>query len=608
MIKRPQNHRTDRKSIAAFISTVPESWVVREKEQDYGIDLEVEIFDQAGNATGLLFYVQMKGTRSAKLEKQVAIKIDRLRYLADFDSPSIICRYCVDTGRLYWMWIFDAFQQVSSPNSRTVTLTFTELNLWSEKTPNEIERTLPLLRKLRSGPRATIIGVSFDFTSLPSMDRFGARQAVAHIISSCSGFALYSDKMEMIPISITSKYGDLKISIGETVSITFKCDHLDYESVLASATYGMLYHLAYFEFSQQARELANFALQEKCKTNARHLAAAAVKQISDSPDAGVDLAILNDIHVQQDAAYAMVTSCLLSNEVGKISKNKAVVRFYKEAIRCQEEIDVESTATIHYSLANYFMNMKDFLSAVHHYNRARKMDVIYLQREYFTREFAAVCFWMGRFKAAARAYQCAVDAEPDAKTCYCLGDALFYSGRTHDALLQYEEVARGNDAGFLHEASLKVVLCHALLAWQNDPSRPTPLLRPDYQFWSQQIAQAQREERNEDVITASLMLAFFYESDEEVWFAALQSALIIGYPETLVAILSAAMFRCDYSVYRRLRKKLIDDGIDEHTIANLDEVAHQLRDIHRQDGSRSVTIRTTGLNHFDSLREREADN
>lgn len=80
--KRTRSHRLEDISINKFNSLLPDLWVCRRKGKDYGVDLEVEIFDDDGDTTGLMFYVQLKATDNPKLERSVSMKVDRLNYLS----------------------------------------------------------------------------------------------------------------------------------------------------------------------------------------------------------------------------------------------------------------------------------------------------------------------------------------------------------------------------------------------------------------------------------------------------------------------------------------------------------------------------------------------
>jgi len=59
MPERPSTHVVGSKAVRQFINALPDEWVAREPSEDYGIDVEVEVF-KGGKATGLTFKVQSK--------------------------------------------------------------------------------------------------------------------------------------------------------------------------------------------------------------------------------------------------------------------------------------------------------------------------------------------------------------------------------------------------------------------------------------------------------------------------------------------------------------------------------------------------------------------
>ena len=63
MKKRPTSHVTDSTGMQLFRSVLPQEWVVREYQPDYGIDYSVEVFDSQGDGfvtLGEHFFVQLK--------------------------------------------------------------------------------------------------------------------------------------------------------------------------------------------------------------------------------------------------------------------------------------------------------------------------------------------------------------------------------------------------------------------------------------------------------------------------------------------------------------------------------------------------------------------
>src|SRR3954447_17655666 len=98
--QRPREHELETESENHFRSLVPSKWVVRRPDSDYGIDLEVEIFDPTGVATGHTFRVQLKGTDAGFSSKPwVAVDVDSLEYWRRLDSPVLLVRYDAATHR-----------------------------------------------------------------------------------------------------------------------------------------------------------------------------------------------------------------------------------------------------------------------------------------------------------------------------------------------------------------------------------------------------------------------------------------------------------------------------------------------------------------------------
>lgn len=60
-MKRPKSHQIDELAQRIFRDAIPQSWVVNEQHEDYGIDYLVQIGKDNGDLTGINFFVQLKG-------------------------------------------------------------------------------------------------------------------------------------------------------------------------------------------------------------------------------------------------------------------------------------------------------------------------------------------------------------------------------------------------------------------------------------------------------------------------------------------------------------------------------------------------------------------
>lgn len=109
-------------------------WVYRrlEKDKDYGIDGEVEIFDADGNATGIIFKVQIKS--SQKHSVRINLKQSTKNYLSVCPLPVILISVEVSTGSIRFAPIDQGMYRLAS--SKAGYGDFHELN---DETFDELE-------------------------------------------------------------------------------------------------------------------------------------------------------------------------------------------------------------------------------------------------------------------------------------------------------------------------------------------------------------------------------------------------------------------------------------------------------------------------------------
>mgnify|MGYP005797392691 CR=1 FL=1 len=93
--KRPKQHITSEKSICILKELLPDEWVVREYSPDYGIDLDIELFEDLGDQVyktlGEHVLFQVKGTE--KISKQALKLYSRKNVEKEFKEDK--SNYCI---------------------------------------------------------------------------------------------------------------------------------------------------------------------------------------------------------------------------------------------------------------------------------------------------------------------------------------------------------------------------------------------------------------------------------------------------------------------------------------------------------------------------------
>ena len=105
--RRPDQHVIGTLAHQQFESVLPPEWVCRSLPHDYGLDAEIEVFEE-GLSTGLKFQVQIRGKRRPRLLSggsvvSLAMDVDHVQYLChEVNVPSLLVAVDVETPRAWW--------------------------------------------------------------------------------------------------------------------------------------------------------------------------------------------------------------------------------------------------------------------------------------------------------------------------------------------------------------------------------------------------------------------------------------------------------------------------------------------------------------------------
>ncbi len=153
-MKRNEQHEIDTVARRLFQSVLPSYLVVREQGDDYGIDAEVELFEQ-GESTGVIFKVQIKGTKNPAYSADgkfisFSFELNRAEYLIEqVKIPTAIVLCDVTAKIVFWTDIhtnqnlLQAYEAAKANRKNTFTIHFATENVL----PNTLSEMLTALRK-----------------------------------------------------------------------------------------------------------------------------------------------------------------------------------------------------------------------------------------------------------------------------------------------------------------------------------------------------------------------------------------------------------------------------------------------------------------------------
>lgn len=440
MPSRPTQHQSEDLSRVKFQLVLPKRWVVRDKSKDYGIDMEVELFDEANNAQGLLFYAQLKSTESkdTSVILKVPLSVDSLKYYKQLDIPVLLVRYSEDEDEFYIKWINSVDLSRLKKNQKSYSIILTQNDKWNQNTVSDIERRLFNLRKLKSGYFNFPIPFSINIkdTTINGVSKNTFMTQLRSKLSIYSDYIKYgTPEGTVIVVELTKN--ELKINVCDTYGCYFHniqrrkpkefLDGIGKDIMLGVAIsmlqIGQVEYCARIVFSNNLQsellsrlEILENVLPSLFQSSFIEKTLLLIEGLLDDPNA-ITISLITQINL----LFASQTE----NNEKQVMIEQFLFNRLKKSISKKDDLQI---GICHYNLGNYYRGRGMHYESIHHYLSAKRFAPIYLKQPYFFKELGGVLFLFGKYKIAAWLYSIAVKHEADALTIALFADALMFSG------------------------------------------------------------------------------------------------------------------------------------------------------------------------------------
>lgn len=468
MVRRPQEHRTETDSRIAFESLIPKAWVYRPKSPDYGIDGEVELFDEAGNATGRSFLVQLKGSR-ARLRQtgpRVNLKRSTCEYFRIQQKPVLIVFYHSPTESAFSRWFHTYDPYHGRRGVKTTSFALSISDRWEASTPARLAKELEVFATLRSPGLPLPLTVSVSSADLP------LEHTDIHTIYSAlkAQTGTIPDVVELTRTAPPHAHPAIRISESRTVvdlAGLFSCTFhrgpppeagADLDRYIANTLVGIAVVLETAGHSSPAaRVFAAFAPSAPilADLHVAILAARCFARVGRTSDALGLSERLQENEGTAASANALMLGVLRESDRIPPSELTFLLGFLvSRADLIERSGDRLAAAAAHYTLGNRLRSHSRRL-AVHHYRRARTLDPTYSTRSYFWADLGGVAFEAHHYSFAERFYGRASDLHAGKLVRPLQADAALFAGsyqRAHELFDQYRKEAEAHVSEWLLKA------------------------------------------------------------------------------------------------------------------------------------------------------------
>lgn len=463
MAKRPRSHQLEDELITAFRAARPSLWPVRKKDDDYGIDLEVEIFDEDEASTGVIFFVQLKATDDQQ-DRKLVLEKEYLDGICQYDTPTIIVRYFARDRSLYWAWAGDLRAQIPEEHS-SKTFHFDDNQILDQSAFAQISKALFVSRFLANLPPTSPLRICLKFEEVQGRRKLDLRRSLEQIeAADTRAISFFEAEGHEAGSGVFLLVGaeTVRISFGPRYTCVLIIDeNMPASDVAGRALYAISCLLKYSGLSAHAAIHSKNLLELNIKTDVRQQAAEAARCLANEPEAYVNLAILNDLHALQDVHYLSVLFGIYETSGSGKVVSKQGIRFLEAALSRAASDGPQSEGAILYSMANAARRV-DIRFAFSIYMRAKRKKPDYKKIGYYLREVAGCLFLLGRYRKSRDIYDASGMDATSTFDCLLLGDACLFSGDFDRAKQLFSVVRDSEDALIQAEGHLKYWLVSRL--------------------------------------------------------------------------------------------------------------------------------------------------
>lgn len=458
MPSRVKQHQLEDISRSKYSLSLPREWVMRDKDKDYGIDAEVEIFDVKGEATGLVFWVQLKATetKNKKIAKKLDLSIDTIKYYSRLDLPVLIVRYSSNEDLFYSKWAHEVDLYYSQKNAKTLRITFTDDDIWETEKVSKTEDYLRKHRAITSGAIALPASINLNIVndSIGGMSRGTFLATYRKILADYSHIVKNEPNSDDCLIHILIENNDLIVSLSSLTGCTFHNISRASETEFVNE---LIIHIILGIGSSlinigQNELAARILLDEKIKhsfISYDDLVLKFLPRLMNTSKYGEIIDTVCEVMDKSDSNFLeSITTMYALTSLDELDQDKC--KKFRELLHkiLEKSIAIDDDSLIgvsHYNLGNNYINTRSCRKSIYHYIQAKKHEPDYLKQIYYYQELAGAFFECGKYRIAARLYKKSIDMGADDNIKPLYADALMLDGKYQQALNVFSEYFKLND-------------------------------------------------------------------------------------------------------------------------------------------------------------------
>lgn len=597
MPERTRAHELDDLAELALRGSIPSGWVFRPTDRhDYGIDGSIEIFD-AGEPTGQVLNVQLKGTddEDADSRSAVRIRVDTGEYWNRLHLPTLLVRHHAGTGNLYARWWHEC-RFLPADRQQTATVRFEAEHRWSDATPWELSEGVDRFHRVRSArvqlplPVRMVIDPAVTEGRPPGIIKNAVRSAADRLPRLV---ALVDDVSVRGSVIVAITPSSIVVRLGGGVSAELPNLEQGTESTGVGFDVLVVLGLALGRvgLAAPATTLIEVALPESSHRSSAGVLAQVGRTYLAAHRVEDGVRVCTQL-LEGGVPAAVVLSAIreLESSTGahSVADGWALAR---GSAACAERLDDDEAAASAWLLAaRTIRQIRADLAVTYLKTAAGRVAALRAQPAWLE-DVAGALHDSERPAEAAELYSDLVGRQPDAPHLQaCLADSLLVSGRIVEALETFRAYrsSGGTDRRWIASERVASDLtsrgCHhwegataafGLRVADDDPNHPLPYVTRLALAWFNGGVSADAASERDSALLMYLAAVVLFVGDDEAWVQATLHALESGDPVLFAAVTEAAYLQRGFAFLDRVRTMTsqLDEGIRAELLEMIDLVA-----------------------------------
>lgn len=631
-MKRHRNHVLEDLSLVGLQKALPPMWVIHPFHKDYGIDVQVELFDENGYSTGLRIYGQLKATDNREDEDLLALDREHFAYWAAHTDPVALFRCFAGSGAIKWCWMHDLEWRMR-PSAESLDVS-SHLIPWEGA---ESASAIIRLAKLRAESLRQRLTPPVSI----SVRSVGGGLAESLELAKCVASLLPSHVFEVLGEASSQCHYDVvldgkKLCVGHlglpgyVVSVEDNFAREETAEIVLLLTFLIAVR---YDRTLVARGINDEVLGYFWKPAAKPFLPFVLEGLMGT--LGIERAvsrILERVPESEDQVLwfsLMAAGTRASQRYGEVNSWLKLLKSWADTPPSEN-----MRATAAYNYANHLENagLAQWEEAERYYLIAAERDSAYHSRDYYWGELGCAQFEAGKFEAAVASYQQSMNISPCAATQWRLGDAMFHCGNYEGACAVIAQAANtGESIGSYPLLVLEV--CRELFSrWSISRQAISPVSSEVYdQLVAVEYANAEAEiiavlqpfmnvcavdplltfnaghiaiksDQPQVAVYRFLTCALRQRHDTDAWALALVSALQAGLWDLLALIATSAYFYSGEDLMTALMKTLPSPPDAGDSAIDVRQLLIDLIRSTKIEEQRSFDLRVHGANEVRVLR------